>query len=108
MPPSKCEFILINGKNKGKPCNKKYCKNHKQKQIEEIIVEKNEDSEESEDSNSEDYIESYEERENDIRKIEKHINTDFNEIVKQKCESMGLVLNDDEKDKLIKSLIKLI
>jgi len=106
MPPSKCEFILINGKNKGKMCNKKYCKNHQQKQ--EIIVEKIENSEESEDSNSEDYIESYEERENDIRKIEQHINTDFNEIVKQKCESMGLVLNDDEKDKLIKSLIKLI
>lgn len=115
MPPSKCEFILINGKNRGKPCNKKYCKNHQQKQ--EIIVEKIEEDDSDSEEDREKY--NYEESEdgdcirkitdNDIKKIEQHCNnTDFNNVIQKQCEVMGLVLTDDEKNTLIKSLLKLI
>jgi len=111
MPPSKCEFILINGKNRGKPCNKKYCKNHQQKQ--EIIVEKIEEDDSDTEEDREKY--NYEESEdgdgisdNDIKKIEQHCNTDFNTILHQQCEGMGLVLTNEEKEKLIKTLLKLI
>jgi hypothetical protein len=107
MPPSKCEFILINGKNRGKPCGKKYCKNHQQKQ--EIIVEK---IEEKIDSDSEEDREKYNYEESEdgdgIRKIEQHINTDFNDVLKKQCEGMGLILTDEEKEKLIKTLLKMI
>jgi hypothetical protein len=116
MPPSKCEFILINGKNRGKPCNKKYCKNHQQKQVEEIIVGKIEDNDSDSEEDRENY--NYEESEdddgirkitdNDIKKIEQHINTDFNNVLQKQCEVMGLILTDDEKNILIKSLLKLI
>lgn len=103
MPPSKCEFILINGKNKGKPCNKKYCKNHNK----EIIVEKIEE-EDSEEEDRENF--NYEESEDGdgVKKIEQHCGADFNEVLKKQCEVMGLILTDAEKDKLIKSLLKLM
>jgi hypothetical protein len=111
MPPSKCEFILINGKNKGKPCNKKYCRNHNK----EIIVEKiEEDSDSEEDRENFNYEESEDGdgvrkiTDNDIKKIEQHCNTDFNEVLKKQCEVMGLILTDDEKNTLIKSLLKLM